>query len=169
MRKNRNLKLNIKNENGFSMVEMIVVMAILLTTIVGILQVIFLERRAQILAREDASAYILARETMEAARSVRDSDWTNISTLSYSTPYYPQVNASDQWELIATNPGPVGIYTRWVEFEEVLRDANDNIAVSGTSDADTLKVTAYVEWVRPGGDTRTVTLETYLTNWQEYQ
>jgi type II secretory pathway pseudopilin PulG len=158
-----------KNERGFGMVEMVVAIAIIVVTFISILQVLFLETRAQILAREDTSAYVVARETMEAVRSVRDSDWTNISSLSYSTAYYPQINASSQWELVASNPGPVGIYTRWVEFEEVLRDIDDNIATSGVSDPDTRKATVYVEWIRPGGDTRTVTLEAYLTNWQGYR
>lgn len=156
-------------ENGFGIVEMIVVIAILATTFLGIMQILFLQQRAQILAEQDSSAYIVARETMEAVRSIRDSNWTNISTLNYSTPYYPQINASNQWEFVATNPGPVGIYTRWVEFEEVFRDVNDDIATSGTSDADTRKVNVFVQWAQPGGDTRIVTLEAFLTNWQAYK
>ncbi|MEX0877772.1 MAG: type II secretion system protein [Candidatus Spechtbacterales bacterium] len=158
-----------EGERGFGIVEMIVVIAVLATTFIGIMQVLFLQQRVQILAEQDASAYILARETMESVRSVRDSNWDNVSTLSYSTAYYPRVNVSDRWELVATNPGPVGIYTRWVEFEEVFRDSSDDIATSGTSDVDTLKANVFVRWARPGGDSRTVTLESYLTNWQNYR
>ncbi|MDX1607848.1 MAG: type II secretion system protein [Candidatus Spechtbacterales bacterium] len=168
--KAKNQKLKIDKESGLGMVEMIVVLAILVTTFASILQLVFLQRQAQIIAEQDASAYIIGRQTIEAVRSVRDSGWTNISSLTYDTPYYPQINSSSEWELASSDPGSVNeIYTRWVEFGEVFRDANDNIATSGTSDPDTRKVTAYVQWARQGGDTRTITLEAYITNWQEYK
>lgn len=163
-------KIVSSEESGLGMVEMIVVLAILVTTFAAMLQMLFLQRQAQILAEQQAAAYLVARETMEAVRSVRDSDWANITSLSYDTPYYPQINASSEWELVAIDPGPVsGIYTRWVEFNEVLRDANDDIATSGTADPDTRKVITYVEWTKSGDETRTITLEAYITNWQGYQ
>lgn len=165
-----NCKLQISmQEDGMGIVEIIVVIAIITTAFVAILQLAFLERRAQIVAREDITAYVLARESLEAVRSVRDDNWDNLSTLTFNTPYYPVINGSI-WELSGTDPGQVNGYDRWIEVEEVFRDTNDDIVLSGgTSDSDTLKATAYVEWITAGGNTRQVTLETYLTNWQGYR
>lgn len=163
-------KLGIRHfhsEAGLGLVEMIVVLAIILTTLVGLLQLITLERRTQIFAQEETAGYMLAREALEAVRSTRDEDWTNITDLTYATRYYPNLQ-SNAWVLSSSNPGAIGIYTQWIEVTEVFRDASDNIATSGASDTDTAHVTAFVSWTRIGGSTRTIQLETYLTNWQAY-
>lgn len=156
------------NQIGLGMVEMIVVIAIIFTVLVGTLQLIALERRIHIFAQEEVAAYILAREALEAVRSERDDDWTNISALIPATRYYPTLSAGE-WSLDTVNPGPIGVFTQWVEFDEVLRDANDDISGSGVLDTDSKRVTAFISWTRAGGSARTVQLETYLTNWQAYQ
>ncbi|MDX1535347.1 MAG: hypothetical protein R3346_01115 [Candidatus Spechtbacterales bacterium] len=160
---------NLLSENGMGIIEIIVVVAIILSAFVAILQLTFLERRAQIIAREDIEAYMLARESLEATRSIRDDSWANLSSLTYDIPYYVVIN-TNVWEITATDPGPVNGYDRWVEVSQVFRDANDDITTSGgVSDPDTLEVTSYVEWTTAGGNTRQVDMKTYLTNWQEYR
>ena len=158
-----------KKRSGLGMVEAIVVIALIATTFVAILQLAFLERRSQTLAREDIAAYMLVRESFEASRSIRDEDWINITNLTFGTAYYPVINAG-RWEFSSSNPGIInGSYTRWVEVGEVFRDDNDDIAVSGISDPDTRFFTSYISWDIAGGTTRTIQLEMYLTNWQNYQ
>ena len=161
-------KFRFGNEDGLGIVEIIVVISILLTAFVAILQTAVLENKAQTLSRQTIAAYLLARESVEATRSIRDSDWANIQALAYDVPYYPQVNVSNEWELSVSDPGPIGTHTRWIEVSEVFRDGNDDIALTGTADDDTRKITAYVSWTRAGGDMRTITIEAYITNWQGY-
>lgn len=161
--------LNENRQGGLGMVEIIVVVAIIVTTFTAILQVAFFERRSQNLARQDLAAYVLAAGALEGTRSIRDSNWADISSLTYAMPYYLSLSATaNTWELSESNPGPIGMYTRWVEIGEVFRDVNDDIVVSGTSDADTRYIEAFVSWTTAGGDTREIELETYLTNWQAY-
>ena len=158
-----------RGERGLGMIEIIVVIALIAASFVAILQLSFLERRSQDLAREDTAAYMLARETLEATRVIRDEDWANITSLNFDTPYYP-ILSSGVWEFSATNPGNINvIYTRWVEVSEVFRDGSDNIAPTGTSDIDTVLATSRVSWITAGGATRTIELEIYLTNWQTYK
>lgn len=163
----KNLKFKITREAGFGLVEMIVVIAIITATFTAVLQLAVLQRRAQTLARQDTAAYMLAREALEAVRSVRDDNWGNISVLNYGTNYYPEI-VSGVWELSGTDPGTINnLYSRRIVISEVFRDANDDIVSSGgTSDPDTILVTAFVEWTAPGGDARTIDLSAYITNWQ---
>jgi len=156
-----------KNEYGFGIVEMIVVIAVILTALVSILQFSVVGRQTQNLAQETGAAAVLAREALEAVRSERDDNWTNISSLTFGTRYYPDLVGSS-WVLAVSNPGPIDIYTRWVEFAEVRRDdTTDGIVLSGGSpDPDTRHVTAYVEWTKQGGSTGSLQIETYITNWQ---
>ena len=156
-----------KKNSGLGMIEMVVVIAIIFTVLVGLLRLVTLEMRVQIFAQEETAAYILAREALEAVRNVRDEDWSNISALTYDTRYYPEI-VSNAWSLGSSNPGPVGIYTQWIEVHEVFRDASDDIATSGSADADTVRLTAHIMWTRIGGASRTIELETYITNWQAY-
>jgi len=160
---------NLQPSSGLGMVEIIVVIAIIISTFTAILQVALFERRSQNLARQNSAAYVLARGTLEATRSIRDGNWSDISSLTYTTPYYLTLSSSaNTWELSTSNPGPIDIYTRWIEVSEVFRDGNDDIVTSGTSDADTRHIEAFVSWTIGGGDTRQIDLETYLTNWQNY-
>jgi len=157
-----------RGERGLGIIEVIVVIALIASVFVAVLQLAFFERRSQNLAQQDTVAYILAREALEATRTIRDDGWENVSNLSFDTPYYPILN-SEVWEFSSSNPGSIeDIYTRWIEVSEVFRDGSGNISPSGSSDEDTLLVRAYVNWTMSGGNSRTIQLEAYLTNWQGY-
>ena len=147
------------------MVEIIVVVAIIIVAFTAILQLFKLQAQSERMKREELAAYTLLSEALEATRSVRDDNWSNLSSLILGADYYPVVS-SGAWSLSLTDPGPIGRYSQWVVVSSVQRDTNDDIVSSGgVVDADTLFATAYVEW-QSGGSTRTKNLSTYFTNWQ---
>lgn len=156
-----------KNLNkGLGMVEMIVVIAVILVTFTSILQLFRFQIRAEYSKREELKAYALLAESIEAVRSVRDDGWSNLSLLIIGADYYPVI-LSGAWALSTNDPGPFDGYSRWIVLSSVLRDANDNIvSAGGTIDEGTLQISAYTEW-QSGGDTKTKSLTTYLTNWRE--
>ena len=157
--------LDYKNA-GLGVIEIMVAIAIIITSLVGIVQLISLESRVQSVAREETKAYLLARETMEATRFVRDKDWNVFAALSLDTDYYPEISGGE-WTLSLIDPGAIDGFTRKILLHEVFRDSNDSIAIAGTTDSDTRNLEVVVEWLRKG-EARSITLETYLTNWQSF-
>ncbi len=145
---------------GFGLIEIIVVTAVVTVALFGFLQTSILSVQLLRREKENLEAVMLAQEGIEAIRSVRDESWTNnIAPLSNGASYYPVVQNS-KWILATSSQGFInGKYTRYVVFEEVLRNAQDRIAPSGTPDPDTKKVTARVGW-----DGKTTELVTYITN-----
>lgn len=158
---------------GFSIVEMIVVIAIVIVAFVAILQLAVLEKQTQTIAKESSRALGTARETIEAVRDARDNDWDNLSSLSTDANFHPATTTtatSTEWTLDNSGKESVGRYSRWFVVKEVCRDADDNIADCPASytDADTLKIISRVEWSSSGGAEKGVKITTYLTNWQNH-
>ena len=161
------LHVTCSRSSGLSIVEIIIVIAVIFASFTGLLQLSTLEARTQNLARQEAKAYILAREVLEAVRFVRDEGWDTFAALSFDTVYYPVISGS-RWTLSVSDPGLIDGYARWAEFHEVFRDdSTDDIDPAGLPDSDTRHAEISVSWTAQGGATRTITVETYLTNWQE--
>ena len=97
-------------------------------------------------ATQVAQASFLLEEGAEAMRILRDNDWDNIDSvaLSISATYYIDFTGGT-WAL-ATIVSPVGIFTRTVTVGDVYRDANDDIATSGTLDSQTRLINIEVAW-----------------------
>src|SRR3989338_10007858 len=132
------------SQRGITIVEIIIVIAVILTAFAGVIQLAQLSTRAEDRAKPDAKAYVLAQEGLEAARFVRDEKWTTLENLALDTPYYPEIQGS-AWTFSASDPGPIDGFTRWIEVHEVLCDTDDNIASSGTPDDNTRLVESIVE------------------------
>lgn len=149
--------------DGFGLIEIIIVVSIVTVTLFAFLQVGIAGIKLLRNEKENLEAVLLLQEALEAVRSVRDESWTaNIALLTNGTAYYPVVENS-KWKLTASNPGLVNNkYARSVSFEQVLRDGEDKISSTGTTDPDTRKVMAAVSW-----SDKTRTIATYITNFQE--
>ena len=156
----RLFSLHFELNEGFGLIEIIIVTAVVTVALFAFLQAEVLSIKLLRSEKENLEATLLAQESLEAVRLLRDESWTNhITTLANGTRYYPFVE-NNKWKLTATSPGLINNkYDRYVLFEEVRRDAQDKIAISGSVDAGTRKATAYVEF---GGKTKTITA--YLTN-----
>jgi type II secretory pathway pseudopilin PulG len=111
-------------------------------------------------------AYI-AEEGIEAVKILRDTSWTNVSSLTDNTNYYLYFDTSSStnntW--IATSTvNSVDAFARTFKTNAVYRDSNGRIVTSGgTLDTNTEKITVSVSWNSKNGTT-TKTLSTYITN-----
>lgn len=163
-------KRNFKNNNthtegGFNLVEIVIASSILM---VSLLSVIVIASQSIAISHRSVNTYIattLLEEGAEAVRIVRDNAWTNISSLTAGTTYYPKFTAPGTWALTTTSAdGTVGAFTRTVVFSSVVRDGSSNIASSGSADTGTKLVTVTVSWKDTTGNTVSKTLSFYIAN-----
>jgi type II secretory pathway pseudopilin PulG len=155
---------------GISILEILVVIAIIAVTFTSLLGLASFSLGTASLIKQTTQANMLAQGTMEAVRNFRDQtswDVDGLGTLLTGTPYYLEKSADNppKWILIQGEE-TIDIFKRKVIFNDVMRDANDNIVESGgTNDPDTKKVIVTVSWQERGRNHQ-VELITYLTNWK---
>lgn len=153
---------------GFGLVEIIVAVSLIVTGLVALMGTSALSHQVAGDATRELQAAFLLEEGVEAVKSLRDKSWqTYISPLVAGTGYYlsyVSIGSYNKWVL--TTPSSVidGVFTRKVQIGNVYRDANDDIAASGTLDVNTKQVTVTVSWQGRGGVTKTKTVSTYMTN-----
>ena len=143
------------------MVEVLIVVSVITVSIIVALSV---AQKSIYLARQSlsqAKVAFLLEEGAEAARIVRDNNWSNISSLTLGTDYY-LVFSGGTWTL-SVAPSTVGIFTRKVVFSPAYRDVNQNLASSGTPDSQTVLVTVSVSWI-DSGKNLSKTIQFYLTD-----
>ena len=138
-----------KNERAFSLVEVLVASAILLTIVVGVFGALRLFAQVSAQDAERTQAALLAGEASEALQLMRDDGWAeNIAPLSLDTTYY--LAWEDDSYVATTTPVVIdGRFLRTVTFEAVERNGSDQIAESGTVDQGTRRV--HVEVTRAIG------------------
>lgn len=154
------------SKKGISIIEILVVIGIIGIAFATILGLASRSLRISTLVKETILADNLAREAVEQVRNFRDgTDWSSngLGTLTTGVDYYPRktIDIPPKWTLVLGQE-TIGNFKRKVIFNEVQRDAYDNIVESGGSnDPNTRKVTAIVSW--PDKEVRLIT---YLTNWK---
>lgn len=152
----------IKNfTKGVSVIEILVVIAILGVALTGILGMASFSLGIQGLVRQTAQADNLAKEAMEAVRNIRDNNsWNQITAGTHGLS-----SSGGVWSF-SGNQNIIDNFTRTVLISDVQRDALSNIIESGgTTDPDTKKITVTVSWSERSRP-HEVKLVTYLTNWQ---
>lgn len=169
------IKINkIKNNLGFTLIEVLVACSIITVSMLALMTTaqkgLSLSNQALI----KSQANILLEEGAEAVKSIRDNDWTAISSLSLNTAYHLYFNTNTKlWSLNLSTTNlsgsipsyPVdGVFGRTVTIASVGRDANyDILASGGTVDTGTKKVTVTTTWNSPTG-VNTKSLSFYITN-----
>lgn len=153
------------NKKGISIIEILIVIAIIIIALISLFGLIAFSLRISTLIKETAQANNLAQETMEAVRNFRDgTDWeiNGLGTLATSTVYHLDKSGDvpPKWQLILGEETVDG-FTRRVVFDEVYRDANDDIVEVGDIDPNTIKVITTVSW-----RDKEVEIVGYLTNWR---
>ena len=150
------------SQSGISLVEVIISAAILIVFVGGISSVYVSFLKTSSDGALELKSYYLLEEGIEAVKTLRDNSWsTNIDTLATSTDYYLEWSGT-AWSATTTEQVIDGFY-RSFSLEDVYRDGNDDIAVSGTLDPDTKKVVIDIAWSERGA-TSTDSLETYMAN-----
>ena len=159
------MRKNLQNhESGFELVEVILAAAILSLTLISIIAVagrsVVVSRRAL----ESYTASTLLEEGAEAARTVRDGGWSNISSLVSGTTYYPTYDVPTETWSLSTTPSTDGIYTRTIVTSDVGRDAGGDIAPAGIDDPGTKLFTETISLNESDGSAQSKTLSFYLSD-----
>lgn len=144
------------------LIDIIISIAIIAIAFWSIFQVALLCTSVMRESEKRETAVYLAEEAIEVVRFLRDESWSsNIAPVTTEADYFPVISGTD-WMLTTTDPGPVSqLYRRIVKFDNVYRDANDDISDSGTEDPDSRKVIISILWDDPQKEYKIVT---YLTN-----
>ncbi len=153
---------------GFSLVEVVVAASIITISAVAILNAYGYLIRAEVGTVKVVKASYLLDEGIEGVRYLRDKGWTaNILTLSTSTTYYLYVSSTSgvaTYQATTSRQLYDSIFERKLTFGSVYRDANQNLAASGTLDTNAIKVTVSVTFPGTSNATTTKTISTYLVN-----
>jgi type II secretory pathway pseudopilin PulG len=153
------------NEQGFTILEVILAIALLLTVTVGTLSANSLATKGTVLSHQRSEAQRLIREEMDAVASVRAANFLNIHTGTY----HP-VSTPGGWTLVAGTE-TVGNFTREIVISSVLRALTcvtqvcDIVAAGGVIDEHTFKAKATVHWTE-NGQAKQTTMETLITYWR---
>lgn len=149
------------NRQGQSIVELIISISIFVVIASSAMIIILGSFSSSRLAEEETQAHLLALEGIEAVRSIRDVNWTNLANGDYGV-----ASASGTWIFSGTFDVH-GKYTRKINVSSVNR-LNGNIVTSGgTLDPDSKKVQSRITWNFSPARANTITLTSYFTNWQE--
>lgn len=153
------------NNKGQSVIEVIVAVAILIiiagSSVIAILGSLSSTR----LAEEETQATLFSTEGVEAVQSIRNQGWDNLTNGSYGVS-----KAGGTWVFSGSSDDPddTNKFSRSVTVVDVERDGEGNIVASGgTVDDDTKQITSTITWNFTPSRQNTVTLASYLTNWQQ--
>ena len=161
-------QLNMPNERGFNLVEIVVAAGIISLSLVFVIATAGRSIALSHQAQATYGASVVLEEGSEAVRVVRDNAWSDISALASGTTYYPVFDpVANAWSL-STDPtnGVEGIYTRSIVPGDVFRDGSDNINPSGggTLDPGTRSFVVNVTWLDSNGKVESKSATFYLSN-----
>ena len=151
------------DRQGFSLVEMVIMISVATFSILIIWKIYTAFIKVSVSNPSLFQASFLAEEGIEAVKFMRDDSWTsNIAPLSSGATY---ILAFDNvaWEATTTLTLIDNQFDRRVVFEDVNRDGAGDIAISGSPDLNTKKVTITVSWRKDTGTT-TREITTYVSN-----
>ncbi len=156
--------MNINNKYGFSLVEVILSAALFMILATGSVAVIVQGLDSNRLGEEQSVAHQYAAEGIEAARSIKNQAFTNL-TNSVSTGI---TRSGGVWVFSGSSNSFDSKYTRVLTIEDVRRDGNGHVVISGgTVDPLSKKVTSTVSWNFGPTRSNSVVLTSYLTDWKK--
>lgn len=150
---------------GFSLIEVLVAITLLLLILVGSLSANSLASGAVLTTKMRANANLLAKEGLEALQSVRAASFTSLRTGDF----HP-VLSSGAWTLVS-GPETIGQFTRTITLASVMRNIVCttpicNIAsAGGIVDQLSYKATVKVSWKEKDQD-KTYQYNTLVTYWR---
>ena len=153
----------VKTNCGIALVEIVVGSAIILAAVLAINVSYNTYLQYALANQKNVESSYLLEEGLEAVTLLRDKGWVaNISKLSTTTTYYLNF-VSSVWATTTTAQYVDGVFLRSFSVVDVKRDGSDRIALSGTYDPNTKKITATVAYWQ-GHSTTTRAISTYITN-----
>lgn len=151
--------------NGIGLVEVIVSVSILTTIMIGLISTFNYYVGAGTRSTENIQGILLAEETLEAIRFMRDSGWSNLGTLATGTLYYLEFTGA-LWKASTTQIIIDGKFEQTFTLDDVYRrDSDDDIVSLSSPDAKTLDPDTLLISVSIVADGATTTdIATYMTN-----
>lgn len=151
----------LRTHMGNSMIEVIIAMALLLMFTIAFLQMSISGSDGDFRARKISEANAFARQGLEAARSIAEQDFQQLTVGNHGIGIAGSVYA------FSGSTNSTNGYTRTVTVDLVRRNAASDIVQSGGDiDYDTRSVSSKVEWME-GARARSTLLTTYLTDWRK--
>lgn len=139
-----------KKEEGMGLLEVLLAIAIFSIGI-GAVSHLYLNSYVAIQhSNEKNEAVFLAKEGIEAVRSVRNNNFGDLTEVSE---YGVEIDVNNNWVLKNTPDLIINKYTRNIDIENI--------------DEETWKIISTVSWQPPRGAEAVVSFEDYLTAWQE--
>lgn len=160
------MALSTESQKGFTLVETIVAISVLLVVVVGGLSANNITTTTVGLNKQRSRANFLAREGIEALQSVRAANFTSLSPGEF----YP-VFDQNGWRLAPGSEQISGGFTRSIILTTVQRGVAcsnpicDLTSGGGITDPNTFKAKVRVMWKESGGD-KEYTLDTLITYWR---
>ncbi|MBP7842670.1 hypothetical protein KA017_01565 [Candidatus Woesebacteria bacterium] len=151
-------------QQGLSIIEIIIALALFVviasSSVVAIAGSLSISR----LAEEETLATQFATQGIEATQSIRNQNWDNITNGAHGA-----TQSGSTWVFSGTSDDPNGggKFTRVISIGDVQRNSSGVIVSSGgTVDTETKIATSSVTWNFSPTRSNSVSLTTYLTNWQ---
>ncbi len=159
---------------GFSVIEVILAAALFIIFTSGTIGVVIQGMSINRLAAEQATATQYAAEGLEAARSIKNQAYTNLSAVNPTPRGISRSGNVWVFDGDSTNDTLVhnssDNYIRTIKVEPVNRHVpppSGDIQAIGTNDPDTKKVTSSVAWNFSNARPQSVDLVTYLSDWKK--
>lgn len=152
-------------KKGFGLIEVVIAAGILSLVSAALFGGVIAFMKASTASSHGVKASYLLEEGAETLKVFRDISWDNrIAALTNGSTYYLYWSAGAWWATTTVSKVD-NTYYRSFSLGPVYRDANDDIASSGTLDVDTRKATVTVAWFDTSKNaTSTKTLLMYLTD-----
>ena len=132
------------NSNGFSLIEIILSSGLLALFALAFLSVLGFSQESTLRAGQRNRAIILAEEGLEAARGIRDENF------SYLMPGTFGLLANNKWNL-TVQPELIDNFTRTITIVDI--------------NSQTKQATSEVTWKQTGGNQVSVSFSTLFTDW----
>lgn len=139
--------LSATDNRGISLVEVILSSALFVLLVTALGGSLVYGRESARLSGDRSRAIFLAAEGLEAARNIRDNNFSNLVDGTYGL-----ATSSNEWTFSGSSDS-TGIFTREITISSI--------------DADSKQVTAEVSWQQTPQRIGTTSLTTYLNNWAE--
>jgi len=158
------LNYNKNNNSGFGVIEIIIASAIISIVVFSLIQIGQLSLKLSRLASDRVAAGFLLQEAEEGMKFLRDESWNaNIANIATGGSYFLTFNGT-HYALTGIEPPLInGKFKREITLSEVRRNAQQDIAESGTIDPSTKKVVLEISWLNESATT-TDSMEFYITD-----
>ncbi len=155
------------DDNGISLVEIIVVLGLLGIVVTAMVQINLMYSRSISAGSLGIRASALAVETVEALRSIKEENWAVLAGLTPGNTYYLSYSEADKkWSVEFSDTGKIGgIFLRSFNISEVYRDyGTDSISPSGAIDENILGIEANIDW-NERENSQNLKVKSYLANY----